>query len=240
MKLVFFDADDTLWGGVQEAYNESKDGFAEFISNKTGADKVYILELFEKEDHDLRKEFAFSRHRFPRAAANTLIMIANERNIVITPNDILDVYNIADAVYNFTPELKPGVLSTISMLNRSGYTVKILTLGDPIIQSSKIYRSGIHEYIKDVIIVPKKDVDTYLDIGGKYSEYKPIVMIGDSIGNDINPSLAAGWYAIHIPSDETWGNTQIAEHEQGKLFTVDNIKGVIDVLGNIFEGSERV
>jgi putative hydrolase of the HAD superfamily len=108
-------------------------------------------------------------------------------------------------------------------------------------QSSKIYRSGVHEYIKDAIIVPKKDVDTYRDIAHKYSDCGQLVMVGDSIANDINPALEAGWYAIHIPVEyRMYKDTEVVRHNEGKFFTVDNIKGVVDVIGSIFEGSERV
>jgi putative hydrolase of the HAD superfamily len=241
MKIIFFDADDTLWGGIQEVYDDARRNLVTFIRSRFDVSASYILERFNQEDYLAREKLDFSRHRFPTSAVRTFVSIANEQDGEITSNDILDVYMIADRVFDLIPELKAGVESTISTLNRSGYTCKILTLGDPIMQSSKIYRSGIHEYIKDSIIVPRKDVNTYLDIAHKYEDCGPLIMVGDSVGNDINPALEAGWYAIHIPVEyRMYKDVSVINSGEGRFFTVDNIKGVIDVVGSIFEGSERV
>jgi putative hydrolase of the HAD superfamily len=238
MKVVFFDADDTLWD-IQNHYNDAMKDMAKLMTDRFNISVCQALERIEESNIATTKELGCTRHSFPTAIVRAFVSIANINDALITSNDILEIYRAADNIHDQIPELKPGVETTISTLNRNGYICKIITLGDQVTQSAKIYRSGIWEYIKETIIVPEKNVDTYVDIANKYNG--PYIMIGNSMHSDINPALKAGWYAIHIPAD-TWSldNAELVDCEEGKFHRVGNIKEVIEIVESIYGGAERM
>lgn len=238
MKVVFFDADDTLWD-IENHYRDAIKSIAEKISGQFNLDLTYAINKLQESNIETTKEMGYTRHTFPTAVVRAFVSIANEHDKMITSNDILSIYISADQIHDQIPELKTGVESTISTFNRNGYVCKIITLGDQVTQSAKIYRSGIWEYIRESIIVPEKNIETYKNIAKEYNQ--PLIMIGNSMSSDINPALQAGWYTIHIPAD-TWelDNADLVEHKEGKFYRVENIKEVIDIVESIYGGAERV
>ena len=239
MKMVFFDADDTLWDIITH-YSDAMADAATKMSNDFNLPYDYIYDKIYKKNIETAKEIGHIRSQFPAAITKVFADLCKEKCIEIDTDSVLDTYISTDKVYDQAPEVKPGVKSTICALNRSGYVCKIVTLGDEVMQSAKIYRSGIWEYIRDAFILPVKDKEAYKDIANRFPDNDKFIMVGNSIRNDINPALEAGWYAIHIPVD-TWEleHAKIIEHEDGKFFTVENIKDVAGVVDSIYEGTER-
>lgn len=235
MKLVFFDTDDTLWD-IKKHYGDTRENVCRQLAKQYKVNVNDVQQTMKRMSIEVREKLGYGRYSFPTTAVKTLVEIALKEDLPISSNDILATYRIADEIHDQVPELRPGVASTISELNRKGYVCKILTLGDKVIQSAKIYQSGIWEYINESIIVPEKNEETYRNIMKRFSDSSDFIMVSNSIQNDINPALKAGWHCIHIPTEkEELRHEQIISSEEDRCFKVENIKEVVQVVKDIFE-----
>lgn len=235
MNLVFFDADDTLWE-IKKHYKGAMGDISQQLAMQYKVNANDVRQIMERISVEVRERLGCGRHSFPTIVVKTLVEIAIKEDIPITSDDILAVYRIADEIHDQVPELKPGVASTISELNRKGYICKILTLGDRVIQSSKIYQSGIWEYINESIIVSEKNEETYRNIMKRFSDSSNFIMVGNSIEKDVTPALRAGWHCIHVPTGERQSEQgRVVNPEEKRFFGVENIKEAAQIIRDICE-----
>ena len=100
--------------------------------------------------------------------------------------------------------LLPGVEETLSDMATRHRLIGI-TRGSIPTQIDLFLRSGLGGYFKEVEVIGRKTIGRYQSILRRH-EIDPdrFIMIGDSLGADIEPALAAGGYAIHIPYAGSW------------------------------------
>src|ERR1700757_3643823 len=108
-------------------------------------------------------------------------------------------------------ELPDGVEETVRALS-GRHDLLLITKGDLFDQESKLARSGLGDLFESVEIVAEKDDGAYRRIlEGRGIAPDGFVMIGNAARSDVQPTLAIGAYAIHVPYPLTWAHEQIDE-----------------------------
>ena len=208
MQHLFVDADDTLWEN-NIYFERAFDEFAEFLDHSWLSHEE-IRAIFNEFEHA-----AVVNKRYG-SAAFTESMKACYRHLSereIDPRDIQTLVKLGARIVEQEIVLLPGVEETLRELSPRHQLI-LYTKGNTEEQQLKIDRSGLAAYFDYTLIVPEKDVDSYRSA---IAELGLIIehawMIGNSPRSDINPALAAGLGAVHIPHARTWA----LEHQEINL-----------------------
>lgn len=228
MKLIAFDADDTLW--VNEPnYVDVKQKLCEMLSHHV--DEETLATRFY--DAQIR-----SLNTFGYGASFMLSMIETAielTNGTITGTEIQQIIDAGRKLLDFPIELLDGVAEVLESLSKK-FDLMVLTKGDLFDQESKIARSGLGHYFKHVEIVSEKNEQAYLRILQKYNvQPADFLMIGNSLKSDVLPVVHIGARAIHIPYATTWAHEQVADEQLlGKSFTtLNNARELLELLETI-------
>ena len=205
MQHLLIDADDTLWEN-NIYFERAFDDFADFLNHSS---------LTRKEIRAIFNEFeraTVANQRYGSAAFTDSLRACYHRlsEREIDQHDLQTVMGFGERILEQEIELLPGVEETLRDLGPRHQLI-LYTKGERDEQQMKIDRSGLATYFDFTLIVPEKDVAGYRSA---VAELGLIVehawMIGNSPKSDINPALAAGLGAVHIPHERTWA----LEHQE--------------------------
>ncbi len=211
IKLIAFDADDTLWINEYH-YRNAELRFCEMMKKYTSEDEANEL-LLKREKMNLPL-LGYGSKPFIISLIETGIEISNG---TISNDEILKLIEIGKETIGRPIELLPEVEEVLSQLSGK-YPLILATKGDLKEQESKIERSGLERYFLAVEILSEKNRESYSRIIRKHS-IKPenFLMVGNSFKSDILPVLEIGGNAIYIPSDIIWAHEVVEEIEHPRL-----------------------
>jgi len=226
IKIVAFDADDTLWHN--EVYFRSvEDRFFELMKPWAAEEDTQSL-LLETEIENLTV-YGYGIKGFMLSMIETARKLAGDE----LPIDI--IYKIMEMGQQQLQEpvvLLENIIPVLESLSHK-YRLVVITKGDLLDQERKLEKSGLAHYFHHIEIVSEKHTENYQKVL-KHLDIKPdeFVMIGNSLKSDILPVLDMGAYAIHIPYHTTWA----LEHVD-TIITNDrfyDVKNVLEVLELFF------
>ena len=209
VKVIGFDADDTLWNN--EAYFlEAQERFwglmEDFLPQHTAARELMQTEI---QNIDL---YGYGIKAFILSMVETAIRISEG---TITTKVIEQIIGYGKDMLAKPVELIDDVEAVLSALE-GRYRLVVVTKGDLLDQQRKLEKSGLEDFFHHVEIVSEKNAAGYLkllqhlDVGpGQFA------MIGNSLKSDVLPVLGLGGYGIHVPYHTTW------EHEQVDIQITD-------------------
>jgi putative hydrolase of the HAD superfamily len=207
IKVIGFDADDTLW--VNETYfREAELEFAKLMAPYETANKI-DQELFKKEIENLPL-YGYGVKGFVLSMVEMAVEISNNS---VSNNTIVKILNIGKQMLNAPVELLDGVEDVLKTLSKK-YKLIVLTKGDLLDQERKLEKSNLISYFHHIEVMSDKQDANYskvldhLDITP--SEF---LMIGNSLKSDILPLVNIGAEAIHVPFHTTWLHEQVNEKE---------------------------
>lgn len=205
IKVIGFDADDTLW--VNETYfQETEQEFCKLLSPYIDAQTLSAA-LFRTEIQNMPL-YGYGIKPYILSIIETAIKVTDGK---ISPEVLQKIISLGKEQLRKPVVLLPGVEETLSAL-QGKYKLIVVTKGDILDQEQKLIRSGIEHYFHHVEIMSNKTEKEYqkllrhLDI--KASQF---LMIGNSVKSDILPPLTLGCHALYIPFKTTW------EHEKEKI-----------------------
>ncbi len=226
VKVIVFDADDTLWDN--QPYFEK-------------AEKVFTEEL---EEYGTEEELSEALYR--TEAANMPVLGYGAKAVCISmmetalkvsdlkvPGERLSrILSSAKSLLSLPATPFPGVAATLEALDKTGrYRLILMTKGDMLDQQNKIRRSGLGKYFQKVIVVSNKARKEYLDLcQSEGVAPEEMVMVGNSFKSDIQPIIEIGGYGIHIPSRILWRHEMTEEFEHPNIIRLGSFEG----LGRIF------
>ena len=226
IKVVAFDADDTLW--VNEPF------FRVFEEDYFKLMSPYMEreELKEKLFHLVIKNLPMYGYG-TRGLSLSMIEGANIfSNGKITAPEIAKILEFGKRMLNNPIELLDGVIDTLEYLKDKDYRLVVATKGDLLEQERKIEKSGLDKYFHHTEIVSEKKEAGYqkllshLDI-----EPHEFLMLGNSLKSDIVPVLNIGAHAYHIPFHSTWEHEMVDHKVEGEKFKeLKNIREVMNYL----------
>ena len=206
LKVIAFDADDTLW--VNEPYfQEIENKFCALLEDYLPAHTV-SQELFNTQMQNIHL-YGYGIKSFILSMIETAVRITeNTLNVLV----IEKIVQFGKELLEKPIELLDAVDAVLKELSQH-YRLVVATKGDLLDQERKLKKSGIDHYFHHIeIMSEKKDKDYQKLI--KHLDIQPqeFVMIGNSLKSDILPVLAIGGHAFHVPYHTTWAYERV-EHQ---------------------------
>ncbi|MCH2217858.1 MAG: HAD family hydrolase [Flavobacteriales bacterium] len=226
IKVIAFDADDTLW--VNETYfREAERKFATLLSNYETPNKIE-QELFQLEMKNL-PYYGYGIKGFVLSMIETALEISND---TLPQSTIGDLLNIGKEMLDKPIELLAGVEEVLHSLH-GRYKLIVATKGDLLDQERKLEKSGLINYFHHVEVMSEKKIPDYQKLT-KHLDIAPqeLLMIGNSLKSDILPLIAIGASAIHVPFHTTWTHEQVSEQDllNSDYTTVSSIRDILELL----------
>ena len=220
VKVIIFDADDTLWDN-QTYFDRAEDVFTEELKEYGTAEEL-SEELYKTESANMpilgygAKAVCISMMETALRVSDSKVPGENLSRILLSAKSLLSL--------PATP--LPGVARTLDALDKTArYRLILMTKGDMLDQQNKIKRSGLDKYFYRVIVVTKKGIKEYLDICN-VEQVAPsqIAVVGNSFKSDIQPIIEIGGYGIHIPFHTMWRHEVTEEFEHPNITRLDSFE----------------
>jgi putative hydrolase of the HAD superfamily len=219
IRVVSFDADDTLWHNEQY-FLDAQENFWHLMENFLPA-HASGQELMKTELQNIDL-YGYGIKAFILSMIEAAIKISDGR---ITSRGIETIIGYGKEMLDKPVELIDGVDDVLKSLN-GHYRLVMTTKGDLLDQERKLEKSGLANYFHHIEIVSDKKESEYrkliqhLDIAPEQ-----FLMIGNSLRSDILPVLNVGGFGIHVPYHTTWEHEQI-DHviKHDRFVELGNIK----------------
>jgi putative hydrolase of the HAD superfamily len=225
IKIVGFDADDTLWIN-EPLYQETEKLFCKIISPYL-AEEETTKELFRTEMQNLEM-YGYGAKGFLLSMIETALRVSENK---ITTGEISLILELGKNLLNEPIVLLDNVELVLQKL-KPKYKLILATKGDLLDQERKLRKSGLTDYFHHIEIMSDKHENNYRKLI-RSLDIKPeeFVMIGNSVKSDILPVINVGAKAIHVPFEVTWQHEKHHE-EPGKdrFITVNNLTEVLNIL----------
>lgn len=206
IKVIAFDADDTLW--VNEPYFEQTEKQFLSLMEDYLSHQGLSKELFRIEIENLRL-YGYGIKGYILSMIEAAIQISNGTIGIPVIERILE---LGKELLQKPIELLEGAEQTLKLL-QPHYKLVVATKGDLLDQRRKLHNSGLGKYFHHIEVMSDKQEQDYVDLV-KRLDISPeqFYMIGNSLKSDVLPVLAIGGFAAHIPFHTTWLHERI-DHE---------------------------
>ena len=197
--VIAFDADDTLWHN-ERLYDQTQAGLAALLSGYGIRASELAERLYRTESHNIAL-FGYGIKSFTLSMIEAAVDLTAGK---ISSRELLAIIDLAKAQLSAPVELLEHVLEAVPQL-AARYHLIVITKGDLQDQETKIARSGLAEFFRDIEVVSDKTPQSYADLFKNHS-FSPqrLLMVGDSLRSDILPVLQLGAHAVYIPYATTW------------------------------------
>ena len=226
VRLLAFDADDTLWDN-QSHFDKAVEDYCRLLSCYGSMDDMY-RELYKTECGNM-DSLGYGTKAFIISLVENLVRVSDGK---ASNRMILDAVNIGRRILENPAVPLEGVKDTLQALKAEGkYRMVIFTKGDPLEQEAKIARSGLGEFFEDVEIVGNKTPLEYRRLC-RHNGVTPeeFAMIGNSFKSDIAPVLEMGGKAILIPYGLLWEHERVEEYDHPNLIRLKHFSELATVL----------
>lgn len=225
IKVIAFDADDTLW--VNEPYfREAEDKFCELLEDYLPHHTIQ-KELYKTEMDNLEL-YGYGVKSFMLSMIETISRITDNSADTKLINKAID---LGRELLNKPIELLDGVETVLQQLN-GDYRLVMATKGDLLDQERKLNKSGLAKHFHHIEIMSDKKLSDYKKLL-KHLDCKPehFLMIGNSIKSDVMPVLKLGGHAIHVPYHTTWAYEKVdIKVDNPKFYEAAFINDVVEFL----------
>ncbi|MBE7647493.1 HAD family hydrolase [Tenacibaculum finnmarkense] len=225
IKVIAFDADDTLW--INETFfREAEKEFAKLLSGYETENKIH-QELYKKEIDNL-KIYGYGVKGFVLSMVECALELSNYK----VDQKIIDkILEIGKEMLAQPIDLLDGVEEVLQEL-QGRCKIIVATKGDLLDQERKLEKSGILKYFHHTEVMSDKKPADYLKLI-KHLDIQPseLLMIGNSLKSDVLPLIEIGAAAIHVPFHTTWAHEQVKGNQKSTEYqTVSNITEVLNFL----------
>lgn len=224
IKVIGFDADDTLWTN-ETFFREAEHKFSKLFSQYETENKL-TQQIMKTEIQNL-PIYGYGIKGFILSMMECANDITNNN---ITAEQVNTILDIGKDMLNKPVELLPGVEEVLQRLNPD-YRIFLITKGDLLDQERKLEKSGLVKYFHHVEVVSEKKPKNYSDLLDHLQvSYEEFLMVGNSLKSDILPLIDIGAQAIHVPFHTTWEHEKVDSVKGYHYQTVDNIKNILDFI----------
>jgi len=216
LKVIAFDADDTLWHN--EAYfQETEQKFCALLENYLPQHTV-ARELLQTEIANISL-YGYGIKAFMLSMIETAIRITDKQ---ISNEAIEKIINYGREHLEKPVELIDGVEEVLKQL-KGKYRLVMATKGDLLDQERKLKKSGLDHYFHHIEIMSEKKENDFQKLI-KHLDIQPIefAMVGNSLKSDVLPVLTLGGHGFHIPYHVTWAHERVETQIENERFTVLN------------------
>jgi putative hydrolase of the HAD superfamily len=225
IKVIGFDADDTLW--VNEPYyREAEEEFIRLVS-AYGVDTDVAGALYKTEIENLEL-YGYGIKAFMLSLVECAIKVTQGS---VSSGTIKEIIGIGKEMLRRPIELLKDVKLVLEQLSPH-FRLIVATKGDLLDQERKMTRSSISSYFHHIEVMSDKREQHYIQLL-HHLDIAPcdFLMIGNSIKSDIVPPLNLGAWAIHVPYHTTWVHEEVdGDPVSGQFYRVDSLYEVLDLI----------
>ena len=234
IKVIAFDADDTLWD-CQGYFENVEEHLYSLIRPFCENPKQ---ELFNTESANM-EDLGYGCKAFTISIIETALRVGGND---ITSTELSDLLKDCKRLLHLPATPLPEVESTLQTLRDSIDTsnlspltphisplkMVVFTKGELQDQENKLKRSGLLKYFDDVEITSDKSQKEFLALC-EHQDIHPseLLMIGNSLRSDIAPALAIGAWAIHIPFHITWQLEHFDDIDHERLIKIQRFSEIL-------------
>ncbi|ALO15854.1 flavin mononucleotide phosphatase [Salinivirga cyanobacteriivorans] len=212
IKILGFDADDTLWNN-ETFFREAEVDFFQLLNEYAPRAQVE-KKLFEIEMQNL-EQYGYGIKSFVLSMTETALFITDQKLPGRITHEILE---IGKAMLAKPVKLLHEVEETLGRLTET-HELVVATKGDLLDQQRKLRKSGLAKYFHHIEIMPDKQITDYQNMLARLKiPAQNFFMTGNSIKSDILPVLEMGGYAMHVPYHTTWAHEDVKDDIQSPNF----------------------
>ena len=226
IKVVAFDADDTLWD-CQSWFDEVEHKCCELLKPWATAREV-SEGLFSTERKNLPLT-GYGTKAFTLSLIENAVHVSHEQ---LTGDVVMQLIELGRELLLFPTTPLPEVEQTLQQLSLSRrFRLVVFTKGELLDQENKLKRSGLEQYFSHMETVSNKTEKEYRQLCENLGVApEQTVMVGNSFRSDIAPALAAGAYAIHIPYHVVWELEKSEEYPHDRLVKIEHFGEILNIL----------
>ncbi len=215
---LILDADDTLWEN-NVFYEEAIDAFAARMAAE-GFDPQRARQTLAETEHERVPIYGYAPQEFVRCMQVAYQRLCREDGRLPRPEVEAEIEAIGQRVIEYPIILLDGVAETVARLARY-CRLFLLTKGDPEVQRRKVERSGLAPYFEAIHIVPEKGPEVLQGLLARHNlDPARTWMVGNSPRSDVNPALAVGIGAVHIPYHRPWAFEEVPVADPERTVTL--------------------
>lgn len=225
IKVIGFDADDTLW--VNEPYyREAENLFVELMVSY-GVKGDIAGELFKVEIANLNL-YGYGIKAFMLSLVECAIKLTGGE---VRSETVSRIIEIGKSMLERPIELLEDVKLVLSKL-APHYRLIVATKGDLLDQERKMRKSSISSYFHHIEVMSDKHTEHYMQLLN-HLDIAPeqFLMIGNSLKSDVMPPLELGAWGIYVPYHTTWIHEEVAEEPTSdRYYQVKALREVLDLI----------
>ena len=224
LKVIAFDADDTLW--------DCQSHFEAVEKKLYGLIAPYCddpaKELFVTESGNMA-DLGYGCKAFTISIIETALRVGGSH---LTTEQLSDLLAVSKALLHLPATPLPGVERTLNTLRERGdWRMVCFTKGELQDQENKLKRSGLLHFFDDVEITSDKGQKEFLALcEHQHIHPSQLLMVGNSLKSDVAPALAIGAWAVHIPFYVTWQLEHFEDMDHDRLTKIEHIEQLISLL----------
>lgn len=240
IKLIAFDADDTLWD-CQSHFVEVEQRYCQLLADYADEQTV-SHELFKTETANMA-ELGYGCKAFTLSLVENAVRISQGR---IPANLLLQIQDLGRSLLRLAATPLPEVRETLEQLRHSLLSPSVpascslppapcplmivFTKGEIDDQQHKLERSGLAPLFDDCVVVADKTKDEYIRLAQRYGvDISEMLWVGNSFKSDVEPVLLLGGYAVHIPFTHLWAHEHTEEYEHPRLKVISHFGEFLQV-----------
>lgn len=205
IKIIGFDADDTLWHN-EHIFREAEKEFAELLDGY--ADQAVINEYLLSTIKRNLTLYGFGFKALMLSMVETALELSQK---TVSTQLIKDILELGRSTMERPVHLIEGVIPILNQLKEK-YRLVLISKGDLVEQESKLSKSGLTHFFDTIEIVSHKDKAAYERITKRLAILpEEMVMVGNSVKSDILPALEIGARAVYVHYDIVWVLEQAEE-----------------------------
>ena len=225
IQVIAFDADDTLWDN-ETYFQQAEAEYCRLLAHALPADGV-SRELLATETRNTPL-YGYGAKSFTLSMIETALRITRGQ---ADGHTIARILALGKTLLDMPVQPLPGVERTLRQLH-GRYTLAVATKGDLLDQQRKLARSGLAAHFDHVEIMSDKRTDDYRRLMHTLRcPPEAFLMVGNSLRSDVEPVLAAGAWAAHVPFRLTWAHERTDADITGerllRLESIDRLPGLL-------------
>ena len=224
IKIVAFDADDTLWdcqGHFDKVMQQLYTELEPWVDRETAAQELFAT---ERKNMPL---LGFGAKAFTLSMLETAMRVSHYE---MTAEKISEIQQRCYRLLQFPCTPLPEVSETIAALRYRRPDLRLIcfTKGELLDQEHKLQRSGLAPLFDDVEITSDKGEKEFRELCHKLSiAPEEMLMVGNSMKSDIAPALTVGCSAVYIPFHITWELETAETVESDRLVRIEHFSELL-------------
>ena len=223
LRIIAFDADDTLWD-CQSHFEAVENHLYRLIAPycETPSKELVLTESGNMAD------LGYGCKAFTISIIETALRVAGDH---LSAAELSDLLADSKSLLHLPATPLPEVEATLQRLQAYPYRLVVFTKGELQDQENKLRRSGLAKYFSHVEITSDKTEVEFQQLC-QHLDILPsqLLMVGNSLKSDIAPALTIGASAIHIPFHVTWQLEHFEDIEHERLVKISHFNEILQIL----------